>query len=159
MCLQMCCYSSLHNSLLSGPEDAGFPISYSPFLSPTLFAQNDLSPFGDCCAYSDYCALFREFKPILTCVGYSPPRPGTSCLALESALLLVVAYQRTGAMFNILLSMITICTLFGSWLLENFYYFGCHQRTLNQSICKMRTRKKAFIIIIMIATFYIDYTV
>ncbi|KAF6016883.1 hypothetical protein EB796_024802 [Bugula neritina] len=73
----MCCYSSLHNSLLSGPEDAGFPISYSPFLSPTLFAQNDLSPFGDCCAYSDYCALFREFKPILTCVGYSPPRPAS----------------------------------------------------------------------------------
>lgn len=46
---------------------------FHPDFDPANFILYDQSVYQSCCLNSNFCHLYREFRPVDTCVNYAPP--------------------------------------------------------------------------------------
>ena len=74
-----CCYESdesFGGVLRLGPPSGGSANRHDSRLYPGLHKELDVSPYDDCCVYSDECHLYYERRPSTESQNYVPPTWG-----------------------------------------------------------------------------------
>ena len=64
----------MSGSLVTNALEGGYPTQNFPLLP--FFQFTDKVNFENCCVYSDFCELYRLWRPVDTCENYIPPGLG-----------------------------------------------------------------------------------